>query len=60
MKSPIGWVGGKTKLAPHIVKYIHATPHKIYVEPFMGSLAVLLAKSPGVSTSELVNDATTN
>jgi len=62
MKSPIAWPGGKTKLAPKIVKYkivkyLHETPHKIYVEPFMGSCAVLFAKSPHVSTSEVVNDA---
>ena len=54
MKSPIGWPGGKTKLASKIVAYF--PEHARYVEPFMGSLAVLLAKPKHTSAIEIVND----
>jgi DNA adenine methylase len=38
------WYGSKRTLAPRIVSELG--PHKFYVEPFCGSLAVLLAKPP--------------
>src|SRR5699024_3629407 len=44
--------GGKTTLAPKIAKLLPAHDH--YVEPFAGSLAVLLAKPR--SKIETVND----
>jgi DNA adenine methylase len=50
--SPITWFGGKSRLAPRIVKYF--PPHRTYVEPFGGSAAVLLAKEP--SSIEVFND----
>lgn len=52
MKPPFAYVGGKTKLAPTIASLLPA--HEHYVEPFAGSLAVLLAK--GRSPAETVND----
>ena len=43
MKSPIKWIGGKTKYAP---KLVHLFPiHKGFVECFGGSLVVLSKNS---------------
>lgn len=52
MKPPFTYFGGKTALAVQIAAAL--PPHRHYVEPFGGSLAVLLAKSP--SLMETVND----
>lgn len=52
MKPPFTFYGGKTKLGPTIAAAL--PPHRHYVEPFAGSLAVLLAKQP--SLMETVND----
>lgn len=52
MKSPVPYFGSKSALAPWIVSLLPA--HEHYVEPFGGSLAVLLAKPP--SRHETVND----
>lgn len=52
MKPPFAYFGGKTVLAPRIASLL--PPHKHYVEPFGGSLAVLLAKPQ--SKLETVND----
>ena len=52
LKPPFSYYGGKTTLAPQIAKLLPAHDH--YVEPFAGSLAVLLAKEP--SPMETVND----
>ncbi|MEV0382329.1 DNA adenine methylase [Nonomuraea sp. NPDC050643] len=51
-KPPLTYYGGKTTLADKIVRLLPA--HEHYVEPFAGSLAVLLAKPP--SRMETVND----
>ncbi|RIU07215.1 DNA adenine methylase [Mycobacteroides abscessus] len=52
MKPPVAYYGAKTTLAPTIVSMFGE--HKRYVEPFAGSLAVLLAKPP--ARHEVVND----
>lgn len=49
---PFAYFGGKTILAPRIADLLPA--HQHYVEPFAGSLAVLLAKP--VAPMETVND----
>lgn len=52
IKPPVPYFGSKGTLAPWIVSLLPA--HEHYVEPFAGSLAVLLAKQP--SRMETVND----
>lgn len=52
MKPPIAYYGGKTRIAQKIADLLPSHGH--YVEPFAGSLAVLLAKRP--SAMETVND----
>ena len=52
LKPPFSYYGGKTTLAPKIAELLPAHSH--YIEPFAGSLAVLLAKGP--SQGETVND----
>ena len=52
LKPPFTYFGGKTAVADRIVSLL--PPHEHYVEPFAGSLAVLLAKPPG--RMETVND----
>lgn len=51
-KSPIAWVGGKSKLADTIISRI--PPHVCYVEPFAGAGWVFFKKDP--SKSEALND----
>jgi DNA adenine methylase len=52
VKPPFTYFGGKTSIADRIAALL--PPHEHYVEPFAGSLAVLLAKKP--SPMETVND----
>lgn len=52
IRPPFAYFGGKTTLASKIAALL--PPHKHYVEPFAGSLAVLLAKDR--APHETVND----
>lgn len=52
VKPPVAYYGAKTSLAPRIVSML--PEHRRYVEPFAGSLAVLLAKPQ--APFEVVND----
>lgn len=53
---PLPYFGGKQQLAPWIVEHLPA--HEHYVEPYAGSLAVLLAKpaSPMETANDLDHD----
>lgn len=53
VKPPFPYYGGKGRLAPWIASLL--PPHRVYVEPFCGSAAVLFAKAR--ATHEIVNDA---
>lgn len=52
MKPPMPYFGGKTTIAEQIAAFLPS--HQHYVEPYCGSLAVLLAKP--LSKMETVND----
>ncbi len=52
MRPPVPYFGGKMTMAPNIAALLPSHGH--YVEPYCGSLAVLLAKAP--SDHETVND----
>lgn len=52
MKALLKYPGAKNRLATWIVS--HIPPHKVYCEPFLGSAAVFLNKSP--SYNEILND----
>lgn len=49
----VRWVGSKTQMTEKIVDLLG--PHEAYAEPYFGSGAVLLAKSP--KSPDIVNDA---
>ena len=56
MRSPLVYFGGKSRLAPKLIKLF--CKHKCYVEPFGGAASVLFAKKP--SEIEIYNDIDDN
>lgn len=52
MKAPFAYYGGKSGMANLIIGLM--PPHRVYIEPFFGSGAVLFAKTP--TAHEIVND----
>ena len=55
MVAPFPWFGGKSKVAPWVWQYFGDVDN--YVEPFAGSLAVLLGRPPThTAGAETVND----
>jgi hypothetical protein len=54
MKAPFPWFGGKSRAADLVWRYFGDVPN--YVEPFAGSMAVLLLR-PTQPRTETVNDA---
>jgi len=63
VKPPIGYYGGKQRIATKIIKYL--PKHTVYVEPFCGGAAVFFAKPLPKTTSnnhyrECLNDVDGN
>jgi DNA adenine methylase len=54
LKAPFPWFGGKSRVAPLVWSRFGAVRN--YVEPFAGSLAVLLGRPTPFAGSETVND----
>jgi site-specific DNA-adenine methylase len=52
MKAPFTYYGGKAGMAHRLIALF--PPHRVYMEPFFGSGAVLFAKEP--VAHEIVND----
>ncbi|MCL1887589.1 MAG: DNA adenine methylase [Kiritimatiellaeota bacterium] len=57
MKSPVAYMGGKSRLVPTLVPLIERTPHDCYCEPFCGAAWVLFGKDRAISKAEVINDA---
>jgi len=57
LKAPFPWFGGKRKVAPQVWEALGDVDN--YVEPFAGSIAVLLGRppSPRDKLTETINDA---
>ena len=54
LRAPFPWVGGKRRVAPLVWPRLGEVPN--YIEPFAGSLAMLLARPGGPGKIETVND----
>ena len=54
-KPPFPWFGGKSRIAAKVWRRFGAVDN--YVEPFMGSLAMLLLRPGPITGTETVNDA---
>jgi len=51
----VPYIGGKSRLAKHLISRIEAAPHKTYAEPFLGAGGVFLRRSKR-PPAEIVND----
>lgn len=49
------WIGGKSRIAKHIIERIRAIPHTCYAEPFIGMGGVFLRR-PFAAKCEVIND----
>lgn len=56
MKSPLAYMGGKSRLVPVLVPIIEKTEHECYCEPFCGAAWVLFGKPQECSSCEVIND----
>ncbi|HPS07286.1 MAG TPA: DNA adenine methylase [Kiritimatiellia bacterium] len=56
MKSPLAYMGGKSRLTGTLVPVIESIPHACYCEPFCGACWVLFAKPEECSKCEVIND----
>lgn len=56
MKSPLAYLGGKSRLTGTLVPIIQKVPHTCYCEPFCGACWVLFAKPEACSACEVIND----
>lgn len=54
LSSPIGWIGGKSRLRRAVLARI--PEHHCYIEPFAGAAWILFAKSADMSQVEVIND----
>ncbi|NJC33843.1 site-specific DNA-adenine methylase [Sphingomonas jejuensis] len=54
-RPPAPCIGGKRNLAKRLCALIDATPHRAYVEPFVGMGGVFLRR-PRAATAEVIND----
>lgn len=57
MKSPLAYMGGKSRLVKIIAPLINQTPHICYCEPFCGAAWILFGKDQSTSKCEVINDA---
>lgn len=56
MKSPLAYMGGKSRLVSMLVPIIQSTEHACYCEPFCGAAWVLFGKPEECSDCEVIND----
>lgn len=56
MKSPLCYMGGKSRLVGKLVPIIERTDHACYCEPFCGAAWVLFGKPEDISSNEVIND----
>ena len=52
---PAAYLGGKRNLAKRLCALIEATPHKVYIEPFVGMGGVFLRRDRAPA-AEIIND----
>lgn len=60
LRAPFPWFGGKSRVAAHVWQRLGAQGPDAcahYIEPFLGSAAVLLGRPGGAGRVETVNDA---